>query len=168
MRVNGTVKWFNVRKGYGFLCDEEGAEHFVHYSEIQTMGFRKLEEGLDGVGEEVGMDIPDFAQIRRLWQINIPIVQFIRIINFSINNLAAQQPETKTPNGIRSVPIPDWVADELVVRRAWYKKQKLFVPNASPDFTDEEYVYQEEVAYDCTILEEVWESIRPENGAKSG
>ncbi len=66
MRVNGTVKWFNVRKGYGFLCDEDGAEHFVHYSEIQTMGFRKLEEGLDGVGEEVGMDIPDFAQIRRL------------------------------------------------------------------------------------------------------
>ena len=44
-------------------------------------------------------------------------------------NLVAQQLETKTPNGIRSIPIPDWVADELVVRRAWYEKQKLFVPN---------------------------------------
>lgn len=44
-------------------------------------------------------------------------------------NLVAQQLETKTPNGIRRIPIPDWVADELVVRRAWYEKQKLFVPN---------------------------------------
>ena len=56
MRVNGTVKWFNVRKGYGFLCDEDGAEHFVHYSEIRTMGFRKLEEG-QAVTFEIGEDL---------------------------------------------------------------------------------------------------------------
>ena len=41
-----------------------------------------------------------------------------------------------------------------------------FLGHASPDFTEEVYVYQEEIAYDCTILEEVWENIRPESGAK--
>ena len=43
-----------------------------------------------------------------------------------------------------------------------------FLGHASPDFTEEVYIYQEEVAYDCAILEEVWESIRPENGEKLG
>ncbi len=49
--------------------------------------------------------------------------------NEADNNLITQQLEAKTPNGIRSIPIPDWVADELIVRRAWYERQKLFVPN---------------------------------------
>lgn len=40
--------------------------------------------------------------------------------NEADSNLITQQLETKTPNGIRSIPIPDWVADELIVRRAWY------------------------------------------------
>ncbi len=44
-RVKGTVKWFNADKGYGFITPENGADVFVHYSEIQSNGFRTLEEG---------------------------------------------------------------------------------------------------------------------------
>lgn len=41
----GTVKWFNAEKGYGFITpDEGGAEIFVHHSSIQMKGFRALQE----------------------------------------------------------------------------------------------------------------------------
>ena len=43
--AQGTVKWFNAEKGYGFIAPEDGsADLFVHYSEIQGNGFRTLEE----------------------------------------------------------------------------------------------------------------------------
>ena len=44
-RVNGTVKWFNGSKGYGFLAQEGGPDVFVHFSAIQGEGYRNLEEG---------------------------------------------------------------------------------------------------------------------------
>lgn len=43
----GTVKWFNNQKGYGFICDEEGNDVFVHYSGLNMDGFKSLEEGQD-------------------------------------------------------------------------------------------------------------------------
>jgi CspA family cold shock protein len=43
--AQGTVKWFNAEKGYGFITpDESGPDVFVHYSEIQSSGYRSLEE----------------------------------------------------------------------------------------------------------------------------
>lgn len=44
-RIVGTVKWFNAAKGYGFIGHEGGEDVFVHYSSIQTDGFRRLEKG---------------------------------------------------------------------------------------------------------------------------
>jgi len=44
-RTQGTVKWFNGDKGYGFITQEDGPDLFVHYSEIQSSGFRSLNEG---------------------------------------------------------------------------------------------------------------------------
>lgn len=43
--MNGTVKWFNDSKGYGFITTEEGNDVFVHYTSIQGEGFKNLEEG---------------------------------------------------------------------------------------------------------------------------
>lgn len=49
---NGSVKWFNDAKGYGFITSEEGSDVFVHFSAIQGDGFRSLAEG-DSVSFEI-------------------------------------------------------------------------------------------------------------------
>lgn len=45
MQQQGTVKWFNAEKGYGFITVEGGDDVFVHFSAIQEDGFKTLEEG---------------------------------------------------------------------------------------------------------------------------
>jgi len=51
--ANGTVKWFNAEKGYGFITVEGGDDVFVHYSAIDMNGYKVLEEGQQ-VSLEVG------------------------------------------------------------------------------------------------------------------
>jgi CspA family cold shock protein len=41
----GTVKWFNAEKGFGFIAPESGEDVFVHFSAIQSAGYRSLDEG---------------------------------------------------------------------------------------------------------------------------
>jgi CspA family cold shock protein len=48
----GKVKWFNATKGFGFIEREDGSDIFVHYSAINTEGFRTLAEG-----QEVSFDV---------------------------------------------------------------------------------------------------------------
>ncbi|OXM16909.1 cold shock domain-containing protein [Paenibacillus herberti] len=52
--MKGTVKWFNAEKGYGFIQVENGEDVFVHFSAIQSEGFKSLDEG-----QEVEFDITD-------------------------------------------------------------------------------------------------------------
>ncbi len=50
--MNGTVKWFNAEKGFGFITTEEGNDVFAHFSQIQKEGFKTLDEG-----QEVEFDV---------------------------------------------------------------------------------------------------------------
>ncbi len=52
MSYNGTVKWFDGKKGYGFIEREDGDDVFVHFSAIEEEGFKNLEDG-----EEVEFEI---------------------------------------------------------------------------------------------------------------
>ncbi len=66
--ANGTVKWFNESKGFGFITQEDGgADVFAHYSEIQGDGFKNLTEG-DSVSFDVveGEKGPKAANIVKL------------------------------------------------------------------------------------------------------
>ena len=53
----GTVKWFNNKKGYGFISDEAGNDVFVHYTGLNMEGFKTLEEG-----QEVEFEITEGAK----------------------------------------------------------------------------------------------------------
>ncbi len=46
--ANGTVKWFNADKGFGFITSEEGKDLFAHFSAIQSDGSKTLDEGQRG------------------------------------------------------------------------------------------------------------------------
>jgi CspA family cold shock protein len=65
--AQGTVKWFNAEKGYGFIAVDGGQDVFVHYSAIQSEGYRTLEEG-QRVEFEVtqGQKGPQADQVRAL------------------------------------------------------------------------------------------------------
>ncbi|SHI56932.1 cold-shock DNA-binding protein family [Dethiosulfatibacter aminovorans DSM 17477] len=43
--MNGTVKWFNSEKGFGFITGDDGVDVFAHFSQIQVDGYKTLEEG---------------------------------------------------------------------------------------------------------------------------
>lgn len=64
MNEQGTVKWFNDAKGYGFISRENGPDVFVHHTAIVAEGFRTLNEG-DRVAFEVG-DGPKGPQARNV------------------------------------------------------------------------------------------------------
>ena len=65
--MKGTVKWFNNKKGYGFISDETGNDVFVHYSGIVSNGFKSLEEGASVDFEVVeGAKGPQAVNVTRL------------------------------------------------------------------------------------------------------
>ena len=63
----GTVKWFNNQKGYGFICDEQGNDVFVHFSALNMDGFKELKDG-ERVEFEVteGEKGPQAANVSRI------------------------------------------------------------------------------------------------------
>jgi len=65
--MNGTVKWFNAKKGFGFISDENGTDVFVHYSALNMDGYKVLDEG-DKVTFEVvtGAKGPQAANVTKM------------------------------------------------------------------------------------------------------
>jgi CspA family cold shock protein len=65
--MQGKVKWFNAGKGFGFIETEEGKDVFVHFSSIQTDGFKTLDEGQEVEFEVVqGVRGPQAANVVKL------------------------------------------------------------------------------------------------------
>ena len=62
--ATGKVKWFSAEKGYGFIEREEGGDVFVHFSAIQSDGFRTLEEGQQD--EVEGARGPQAANVKKI------------------------------------------------------------------------------------------------------
>jgi CspA family cold shock protein len=69
--AQGTVKWFNAGKGYGFIAGDEGGDDvFVHFSAIQVEGFRTLKEG-----QKVSYEVePDPKNAEKLRAINVCVL----------------------------------------------------------------------------------------------
>lgn len=68
---SGTVKWFNSEKGFGFISNDDGSDDvFVHFSVIQTEGYKSLNEG-----DKVAFDTePDPKNASKLRAINVKVV----------------------------------------------------------------------------------------------
>lgn len=64
--MKGTVKWFSAEKGYGFIAREDGDDVFVHFSAIQSDGFKTLNEG-----QKVEFDIIDGARGPQAANVNV-------------------------------------------------------------------------------------------------
>jgi len=65
--AEGRVKWFNDKKGYGFITAEDGKELFVHHSSIEAEGFKSLEEGERvSFDEERGAKGPQAVRVKKL------------------------------------------------------------------------------------------------------
>jgi len=65
--ANGTVKWFNDRKGFGFIEQQDGSDVFVHHSGINATGFKSLAEG-----DEVTFDVENGQ--KGLAAVNVTVV----------------------------------------------------------------------------------------------
>lgn len=69
MAQEGTVKWFNATKGFGFIAQEQGEDVFVHFSAINAGGYRELQEG-----QKVTFDVENDPRGKGLRATNVSVL----------------------------------------------------------------------------------------------
>lgn len=67
-KKKGTVKWFDTRRGFGFVTDGDGVDYFVHFSQIRMDGFKKLQSG-----QEVEFEVSEDDQGRTVAAEVVPV-----------------------------------------------------------------------------------------------
>jgi len=93
VRTQGTVKWFNDQKGFGFISRDNGKDCFVHFSAIQGKGFRSLMEG-----ERVEFDVVEGTKG--------PAAE--NVVRLSAASEDSDMPETSEPAEHPEEPEPDY------------------------------------------------------------
>ena len=99
--MRGTVKWFNSQKGYGFITDSEGKEHFVHHSDIVMDGFRYLSKD-DIVEYELGAGDDGREQA-----VNVKLIVSMKIIEASLKEENMYIKTTKDGYGVTRYLVVD-------------------------------------------------------------
>ena len=97
----GTVKWFNSQKGYGFITDSEGKEHFVYHSNIVMDGFRYLSKD-DIVEYELGAGNDGREQA-----VNVKLIVSMKIIEASLKEENMYIKTTKDGYGVTRYLVVD-------------------------------------------------------------
>lgn len=67
-KKKGTVKWFDTKRGFGFVTDDDGVDYFVHFSQIRMEGFKKLQ-----TGQEVEFEVSKDGQGRTVAAEVVPV-----------------------------------------------------------------------------------------------
>ncbi len=99
--MRGTVRWFNNQRGYGFITDSDGKEHFFHYSSIQMDGFRTLDEG-DIVEFELGNDTTGREQA-----VNVHPFLTLAMVKNSLKEEKLLLDTIKDPYGVKKYLVVD-------------------------------------------------------------
>jgi len=118
--AQGTVKWFNNEKGYGFIAVDGGQDVFVHYSAIQSDGYRSLDEG-QRVEFEVAQG-PKGPQVMRI------------VETLSLGAVASHQPRSSAP-----APGPE---EEMAGTVKWFKPDKGFGFITADDSAKDVFVHK--------------------------
>ena len=130
--MQGTVKWFNYQKGYGFITDLEGNDVFVHYSGLNMEGFKSLDEG-----QSVTFDVIDAEKGKQATNVEVINGEVVnvgeqelmmnreQVINKIMKEYSEYGIEKKLVEQIYNLAIQNGVADELI-----YPGMKMIFNNA--------------------------------------
>ena len=102
--MTGTVKWFNGKKGYGFISDKDGNDLFFHFSALQMDGYKTIDQGKRIISEKVFDQLSDIIQSESSESESLTC-SFRRIIQLiKVKQLIGELVQMRTESGSKSSP----------------------------------------------------------------